>query len=229
MANRVEGPTRTITASEAMVAGRSVTFSTTADTCGYTPVGGRSDGILERDVASGDEATIRLRTAEGTDKVMVVAATSVGDKLYAAASGKASPTPVGKPQWIALSAATGDGAIIEAVRIPSDTGPSMKIVEAHTASDALTLAESGSVHTNTGAGGAITLTLPPAVLGAEFFFQVGAAQNLIIEGDAAETISLPSNGVAQANITANAVGETVHLVCCIAGTWGVMGYTGTWT
>lgn len=111
-------------------------------------------------------------------------------------------------------------------------GKTVRTVEAHTGDDTLTAAESGSVHTNAGAAGAVTLTLPAAVVGLEFFFQVEEAQELRIDPDGTETISLPSNGVPGAAgkyLTANAAGETVHLMCCKAGTWGVMGYTGTWT
>lgn len=110
--------------------------------------------------------------------------------------------------------------------------PAPRSVEAHTAADTLTAAESGSVHTNLGATGAVALTLPPATVGLEFFFQVQAAQELRIDPNGTETISLPSSGVAGAAgkyLVADAVGETVHLMCCKAGTWGVMGYTGTWT
>lgn len=111
-------------------------------------------------------------------------------------------------------------------------GGGLPDVEAHTADDTLTAAESGSVHTNTGAAGAIALTLPAATVGLRFRFYVGAAQELRINPDGTETISLPSTGVAGAAgkyLTANAVGETVELACCQAGTWAVFGFTGTWT
>jgi hypothetical protein len=108
----------------------------------------------------------------------------------------------------------------------------LRPVEAHTAGDTLTVEESGSIHTNTGASGTITLVLPAAVVGLEYFFFVGAAQELRIDPNTTQTISLPSTGVAGAAgkyLVADAVGETVHLVCALAGTWSVMGYTGTWT
>jgi len=107
-----------------------------------------------------------------------------------------------------------------------------RTLEAHTAGDTLTAAETGSVHTNTGAAGTITLILPAATVGLEFYFYVGAAQELRLDPNGTETISLPSTGVAGAAgkyLSADAVGETVHLLCGKAGTWSVMGYTGTWT
>jgi hypothetical protein len=108
----------------------------------------------------------------------------------------------------------------------------LRTVEAHTAGDTLLAAESGSIHTNTGAAGTITIVLPAATVGQEFLFFVGAAQQLRIDPNGSETISLPSSGVAGAAgkyLVADAVGETVHLVCCLAGTWAVMGFTGTWS
>lgn len=105
-------------------------------------------------------------------------------------------------------------------------------VEAHTANDTLTASESGTAHTNTGASGTITLVLPPATVGLRFVFAVGAAQQLRIDPNGTETISLPSTGVAGAAgkyLVADAIGETVDLACLIAGSWQVLGYTGTWT
>jgi hypothetical protein len=105
-------------------------------------------------------------------------------------------------------------------------------VEAHTAGDTLTAQETGTVHTNTGATGAITLVLPAATVGLHFKFYVGAAFELRIDPNGTETISLPSTGVAGAAgkyLTADAVGETVQLFCAKAGTWAVLGHTGTWT
>jgi hypothetical protein len=107
-----------------------------------------------------------------------------------------------------------------------------RTVEAHTAGDTLTAAETGSIHTNTGASGAITLVLPSAAVGLEFIFVVGAAQELRIDPNTTQTISLPSTGVAGAAgkyLVADAIGESVHLACSIAGTWAVLGYTGTWS
>lgn len=105
-------------------------------------------------------------------------------------------------------------------------------VEAHTANDTLTTAETGSWHTNTGASGTITFTLPAATVGLRYSFALGAAQQLRIDPNGSETISLPSTGVPGAAgkyLVADAVGENVQLACVIAGNWSVLSYTGTWT
>jgi hypothetical protein len=111
-------------------------------------------------------------------------------------------------------------------------GRGLMSVEAHTAGDTLTASETGTVHTNTGASGAVTLVLPAATVGLRFTFYVNAAQELRIDPNGTETISLPSTGVPGAAgkyLTANAVGESVDLFCPVAGTWAVLGFTGTWT
>lgn len=108
----------------------------------------------------------------------------------------------------------------------------LRVVEAHTAGDTLLAAESGSIHTTTGASGTVTFALPAAVVGLEYGFYVGAAQELRIDPNGSETISLPSTGVAGGGgkyLTADAIGETVHIVCAKAGTWAIVGFTGTWT
>lgn len=102
----------------------------------------------------------------------------------------------------------------------------------HTVADTLKAGECGTLHTNKGASGAIALTLPPAVAGLHFYFAVLAAQELQIEPHTGEVISLPSTGVPEAAndyIKADALRETVHLMCVEDGAWAVMGYTGTWT
>lgn len=92
--------------------------------------------------------------------------------------------------------------------------------------------DSGSGFTNNGASGTITFALPAATVGLNYRFSVEVAQALRIDPNGTETISLPSTGVPGAAgkyLVADAIGETVHLVCAKAGSWRVFGYTGTWT
>ena len=103
---------------------------------------------------------------------------------------------------------------------------------AKTADYTVTTDDSGEGFTNTDAGGAITFALPAATVGLNYHFYVNAAQELRIDPNGTETISLPSSGLPQAAgayLTANAVGESVRIVCAVAGSWAVFGYTGTWT
>lgn len=101
-----------------------------------------------------------------------------------------------------------------------------------TADLTLTANDSGEGFSTVGATGAVTFALPAAAVGLNYYFYVGAAQELRIDPNGTETISLPSTGVPGAAgkyLTANAAGETVYLVCAVAGSWACFGYTGTWT
>lgn len=111
-------------------------------------------------------------------------------------------------------------------------GRSLLEFQVKTADYTVLASESGTGFTNVGAGAAITFALPAAVAGLNYYFAVGVAQELRIDPNGTETISLPSSGVPQsagAYLTADAIGETVRIVCVTAGSWRVFGYTGTWT
>lgn len=105
------------------------------------------------------------------------------------------------------------------------------VIEHHTAADTLTKAESGSIHTNLGAGEAIKLTLPQdAVAGTNFKFVVMAAFALQIDPGAAGAIYI--GGAKQTDdkyIWADDEAESVELVCDGNGDWIAIATTGTWT
>lgn len=105
-------------------------------------------------------------------------------------------------------------------------------IEHHTADDTLTVGETGSIHTNLGEDGAMTLTLPQdATAGCLFFFVVMTAQELRIDPGAAGKIlgCLALTPVDDEYITANAVGESLMLVADGNGDWITLFATGTWT
>ena len=202
---------------------------------GYLVVATAADdelGVLEQRTFSTD-AVGSVRLPDSGESVRVVAAGAISQyaDIYRAADGKVSATPNGARWGVALEAASGDGSQIEAIRLPAVAQAGL--VEAHTADDTLTAAEMyGSVHTSVGASGAVTLSLPAAVVGMHAFFRVGAAQELRLDPNGTETIALPSTGVQGAAgkyLTANADGETVAIRCDSAGEWSVYGFTGTWT
>ena len=91
----------------------------------------------------------------------------------------------------------------------------------------------GAVVSNNGASGAVTFSLPAAVPGLRVTAIVKAAQELRLDPNGTETIALPSSGVQGAAgkyLTGDAVGESVTLLCVVAGTWDHVGpIDGTWT
>lgn len=106
---------------------------------------------------------------------------------------------------------------------------SKKAIEAHTSNDTLTIFESGSVHTNLGAGGTVTLTLPAsAPEGTLFSFAVQAVQELRIDPGSA-TIRDDSGQTADKYKSANAIGECLTLIADSNGDWVTIAKNGTWT
>lgn len=206
---------------------------------GYLVVAGSTDleyGTLENRVLSTDTmAAVVPANLGGTRFCVANGAITQYALVYRAAAGKISATANGAAIGIALESAAADGDQIEVLWLlgkPTQNGQ-FESVEAHTADDTLTAAEMyGSIHTSVGATGTITLALPAAVVGMNAKFRVGAAQELRIDPNGTEKISLPSTGVPGAAgkyLVADANGETVYLVCTKAGEWSVFGYTGTWT
>lgn len=149
---------------------------------------------------------------------------------YQAAAGKVSATPGGRLVGLFYDAAGADGDIVRV--LPLSRSQAMA-VEACTADRTVLASEcDGRVFTTVGAAGTVIFALPAATLGMELKFRVGAAQELRIDPNGTEKVSLPSTGVPGAAgkyLTADAAGESVYLVCAKVGEWSVFGFTGTWT
>ena len=113
--------------------------------------------------------------------------------------------------------------------VPYGAGGVKQIIEAHIADDALTAAESGGVHSNLGATGTVTLTLPAsAPAGTVFTFAVQATQELRIDPGTA-TIRDDSGQTADKYKAADAIGECLSLIADANGDWGTIAKNGTWT
>jgi len=113
--------------------------------------------------------------------------------------------------------------------MPYGAGGVKKIIEAHTSNDTLTAAESGSVHSNLGATGTVTLTLPAsAPAGTVFSFAVQASYELRIDPGTG-TIRDNSGQTAGKYKSADAIGECLSLVADSNGDWATIAKNGTWT
>lgn len=113
--------------------------------------------------------------------------------------------------------------------MPYGAGGVKKTIEAHTGDDTLTVAESGSVHTNLGASGVVTLTLPASSpAGTVFSFAVQAAQQLRID-PGSKAIRDDSGQTADKYKYASAIGACITLIADSNGNWVTIAKNGTWT
>lgn len=114
----------------------------------------------------------------------------------------------------------------------TSNGRALRTVSAKTADYTVVKdVDNGKTFTNAGASGAVKFTLPPATVGQWYRFVVKATQQLQIDPDGTETISLPT-GVQQAAgayIVADAIGERIGVECVKAGEWDTFEDVGTWT
>lgn len=192
---------------------------------GYTAELHRVTGI-----GASTSALLLSPMAGGVIRLCAHAAITQYATVYPAASGRVDDAANGNPIAVALEAATAQDDLIKCILLPANS--LVRTAAVKTANYTVLAAQSGIIFTTVGASGAVAFALPAATVGLEYFFQVGAAQELRLDPDGTETIALPSTGVQGAAgkyLTANAAGETVHIVCTTAGGWSVFGYTGTWT
>ncbi len=111
----------------------------------------------------------------------------------------------------------------------SGAGVDRYTVENHGGDDTLANGESGTVHTNRGSGGLVVLTLPdPGVEGVFFIFCVQQAEQLRIDPDSA-TIRIDDGQDVDKYIWADAIGETITLICNSNGDWYTITQRGNWT
>jgi hypothetical protein len=115
--------------------------------------------------------------------------------------------------------------------VPSSggAGAGTVIIEAHTSDDTLTEAESGSIHTNSGATGLITFMLPvAAAAGTIFTFCLQVSQQLRIDPGAATIFD--DNGQTSGKYKwADYTGESITVVADSNGDWAVTCKIGLWT
>lgn len=113
--------------------------------------------------------------------------------------------------------------------MPYGAGGIKQTIEAHTSSDTLTAAESGSIHTNLGATGTVTLTLPAsAPAGTEFTFAVQAGQELRVD-PGTSAIRDDSGQTADKYKKADTTGACLKVAADANGNWVTAAKYGTWT
>jgi hypothetical protein len=154
-----------------------------------------------------------------------------GERVAPDANSKAQPAVHGYGAvGIALAAGAASGKVRVLVQPMMEDKSGVVLVKA--ANYTVELRDLGKIIVSTGATGAITLSLPAAVVGYELRVRVDAAQEVRLDPNGTEVMCLPSTGAVQAAgkyITADAIGEGVHIRCTETGQWDVVSYIGTWT
>ncbi len=128
-------------------------------TPGAVAVAGALDasiGTMDRDCTAAGPCSVRMRTAQGSQKMVANTAITAGNFVYGAAGGKVSAVANGNIAGVAMEAATADGDVIEVMHI---NVPITNIVTAYSASGALALTPGTAMITKAGVA-AMTLAAP---------------------------------------------------------------------
>jgi hypothetical protein len=87
----------------------------------------------------------------------------------------------------------------------------------------------GGTLTNTGASGAVVLTLPAPVVGMRFRVYLTVAQDVDINAATGTQILVLTNATGDAISSAATIGNSIELVALSSTTWGAFATSGTWT
>ncbi len=209
MSQYVETPTKTFSAGAAIAQFLRVKLS-----AGVLAAADASDvslGVMDAPaLASGDKVPVRLRNAQGTRKMVAVAAITAGNPVYAAAGGKvdASGTVI---EGTALEAATADGDVIEVLPIGnSDISSS---ISGTTAATFQADNDSGkpriAIGSQTGGTGNYTHTLlPPATLTGNRTLTLPSDGNTtLVDNNADQIVTNKRIGVATVVVGGTAIGN----------------------
>lgn len=119
----------------------------------------QSIGTMDSPCVAAGPCSVRLKTAQGTRKMVAAAAISKNAYVYGAASGKVSSVANGNLEGIAREAAAADGDVIEVEHLNQ---VNVNGVTLAAASGAITVAPGTVVITKTGSLAAMTLAAPTA-------------------------------------------------------------------
>ena len=107
---------KTFTAAEALAAARRVKLSTLVGEVEYADAADDFIGVTEDAAAIQTPVAVKLKNAPGTVEIEAAEAILVNTTIYGAADGKVAAASTGNDKFgKALEAASGNGAVIEAV------------------------------------------------------------------------------------------------------------------
>jgi hypothetical protein len=113
-------------------------------------------GTMEKDVFAAGPCSVRLRSCEGTKKMVAAAAITAGSYVYGAASGNISSVAIGNVVGVALEAAAANNDVIEVMPV---NAPIFNQVIAYAANGALAIVNGTATLTKAGVN-AMTLAAP---------------------------------------------------------------------
>ena len=128
-------------------------------TTGAIAVAGALDqslGTMDRECLAAGPCSVRLKTAQGTRKMVANAAITAGNPVYGAASGKVGAVANGNIEGYALETTTADGDVLEVLSV---NYPASNSVTAYSANGALALIPGSATLTKAGVA-AMTLAAP---------------------------------------------------------------------
>lgn len=138
----------------------------------------QSMGTMDRDCTGAGPCSVRLRTAQGTRKMIAATAITAGNSVYGAASGKVSSVANANIVGVAMETVTADGDVIE---VMSNNGPVENVVTAYSANGAIAVAGGTAMLTKAGVN-AMTLAAPTVA-------QEGAVITVVSQTANAHTIT----------------------------------------
>jgi hypothetical protein len=103
-------------------------------------------------------------------------------------------------------------------------------VSSLTSNTTLVALDGGRTYNNTGAAGAVVVTLPTPVAGMVFRFRVTAAQSLQLKPASGHTIQFDATSVASSqDIRSATIGTLIEVEAQSSTAWFVTNTRGTWT
>lgn len=131
---------------------------------------------------------------------------------------------------IVSEATAAAGVTVDGVLFKDSAVSGLITVTPHASTGNITATEcKGGTATNTGAGGAVVLSLPAAVVGYSVVVFLTVAQDVDIDPDGTDQIMSLTNAAGDKISSDAAIGSYVVLVCLDSGKWYSFGYAGTWS
>jgi hypothetical protein len=212
-----------------------LTVTTSISTAGDISIGDDlavgDDASITADLTVGDELTVTTSISTPGDisigdDLLVVDDVTINDAL----------TVNGRTEITGAASIGGDLTVTgylqadSASGISVTTGPLFYYIDdtAVTTDTTLVATNAGTVYHNTGAGGAIVLTLPAAAEGINFCFYTAVAENFDINPAEADQIAHLTNSAGDAIRNAT-IGDSVCLLAIDGTYWIPLQETGTWS